>query len=143
MAEETREPQRFTGFLLRRAQQQHVATWLRIVGSEPTSIQYGVLSVLARRPGSAQKVLCEELDLDRSTIADLCVRLERNGLVSRSQDREDRRRNVLKLTEAGQAEFSRLGPLVEQVQAELSAGLSEAEIQQLRSLLNTMLTQPK
>ena len=143
MHAEAQEPQRFTGFLLRRAQQHHVSTWQRVVGSEPTSIQYAVLAVLARRPGSAQKDLCEELDLDRSTIADLCVRLERLGLVTRRQDREDRRRNVLELTSEGGAELDRLRPLVESVQTELAASLDPEELAQLRALLKKLLAHPE
>ena len=141
MSEETREPQKHTGFLLRRAQQLHVATWQDVVAGDVTSVQYGVLSVLARRPGLAQKEICEELDLDRSTIADICTRMEMNGLLSRTQDAEDRRRNVLELTPAGSAELNRLRPLVDTVQIELTAPLTAEEHRQLRQLLTKLLAQ--
>lgn len=135
MADESREPQRHTGFLLRRAQQRHVAVWQSIIVGDTTNVQYGVLAVLARRPGLAQKVICEELDLDRSTIADVCSRMEKNGLLTRIQDPDDRRRNVLDLTNAGRAELQRLRPLVDEVQHELTSGLTAAEHDQLRTLL--------
>lgn len=135
MSEETREPQKHTGFLLRRAQQKHVATWQETISGDTTSVQYNILAVLNRRPGSAQKELCEELDIDRSTIADVCTRMEKNGLVSRIPAVEDRRRNVLELTELGQSELARLRPLVDQVQQSLTEPLTAEEHQQLRSLL--------
>lgn len=135
MSEETREPQKHTGFLLRRAQQKHVATWQETISGETTSVQYNILAVLNRRPGSAQKELCEELDIDRSTIADVCTRMEKNGLVSRIPAVEDRRRNVLELTELGHSELERLRPLVEQVQQSLTEPLSPEEHLQLRYLL--------
>jgi len=135
MSEETREPQRHTGFLLRRAQQKHVATWLEVIDGDTTSVQYGVLSVISRRDGVAQKEICEELDLDRSTIADVCARMEKNGLVSRRPADDDRRRNVLNLTPKGEAELARLRPLVDQVQVNLTSRLSSAELAQLRTLL--------
>jgi DNA-binding MarR family transcriptional regulator len=139
MTEESREPQRHTGFLLRRAQQKHVATWQSVISGDTTSVQYGVLAVLDRRPALAQKEICDELDLDRSTVADICSRMEKNGLLSRIQDRQDRRRNVLDLTPAGRAELARLKPLVEEVQVRLTRTLSAAELEQLRALLARLI----
>jgi len=139
MTEETREPQRHTGFLLRRAQQKHVATWQSVISGDTTSVQYGVLAVLDRRPALAQKEICDELDLDRSTVADICSRMEKNGLLSRIQDRQDRRRNVLDLTPAGRAELARLKPLVDEVQVRLTRTLSAAELEQLRALLARLI----
>lgn len=136
---ETREPQRHTGFLLRRAQQRHVATWMSIIDGDVTSGQYGILAVLERRPGLAQKEICEELDFDRSTIADVCSRLEKNGLVTRAQAVDDRRRNVLHLTPAGHSELARLRPLVDQVGDNLTAPLTSEEHAQLRMLLRKLL----
>ena len=102
-------------------------------------MQYGVLAVLARRPGAAQKELCEELDLDRSTVAEVCVRMERNDLISRVPDESDRRRNVLRLTELGRAELNRVTPLVEAVQIQLARGLTPEEHERLRELLSKLL----
>ena len=73
------------GYLLRRAQQAHVAVWQSEVSKEVTSVQFGVLSVLARTPGASQTELCAQLDLDRSTIADIVARLERRGLIERCE----------------------------------------------------------
>lgn len=139
MNKETREPQRHTGFLLRRAQQKHLAIWQNLIPTDTTSVQYGVLAVIERRSGIAQKEICEELDLDRSTIADVCSRMEKNGLVTRKPAPEDRRRNVLELTEAGSAELNRLRPLVDDVQNELTSQLSAAELAQLRSILTRII----
>ena len=141
MMDDSRDPQRHTGFILRRAQQRHVATWLSIIEGDVTSGQYGILAVLDRRPGLAQKEICEELDFDRSTIADVCSRMEKNGLVTREQDTEDRRRNVLHLTSAGRAELSRLRPLVERVGEELTSPLTSEEHTQLRMLLSKLLSE--
>ena len=139
MSEETREPHKHTGFLLRRAQQKHVATWQSVVDGDITSVQYGVLAVLSRRNGIAQKEICEELDLDRSTVADVCSRMEKSGLVTRTPAVADRRRNVLELTAAGSAELSRLRPLVEQVQTKMTQVLSPEEHEHLRKLLTKLL----
>lgn len=136
MSDENLEPQKHTGFLLRTAQQAHVAAWQEVINdSDVTNIQYGILSVLSRRPGVSQKEICEELLLDRSTVGDVCVRMEKNGLLSRVADENDRRRNVLELTPAGAAEYARLVPLVVEVQKKLTSKLTATEVQQLRALL--------
>lgn len=143
MNKETREPQKHTGFLLRRAQQKHVATWQETIDGDTTSVQYNILAVLNRKPGSAQKELCEELDIDRSTIADVCTRMEKNGLVTRVPAEEDKRRNVLELTALGNSEFERLQPLVQEVQDRLTAPLTDTEHAQLRVLLAKLVENPR
>jgi DNA-binding MarR family transcriptional regulator len=65
--------------------------------------------------------------------------MEKNGLLSRIQDRQDRRRNVLDLTPAGRAELARLKPLVEEVQARLTRTLSAIDLEQLRALLARLI----
>jgi DNA-binding MarR family transcriptional regulator len=129
------EPLRHTGHLLRRAQQLHVAVWLRDVCSETTSVQFAALTVLDQRPGASQRDLGRALDLDRSTIADLVARMVRRGLIERERDEGDRRRNVLQLTIPGRDELGRLRPRVEAIEPILTGGLSPSERDQLRRLL--------
>jgi DNA-binding MarR family transcriptional regulator len=133
------EPLRHTGHLLRRAQQLHVAVWLRDVCTETTSVQFAALTVLDQRPGDSQRDLGRALDLDRSTIADLVARMVRRGLIERERDEDDRRRNLLQLTAAGRDELARLRPRVEAIEPTLTAGLSPSERDQLRRLLHRAL----
>ena len=77
---------RFTGSLVRRAQQRHVAVWLSEVSAEITNVQYEALEILQLTPGVNQRQLGDELDVDRSTIADLVARMVRNNLIERSDD---------------------------------------------------------
>lgn len=125
------EPQRHIGNLIRRAQQLHVTTWARVVSSSITSAQYSVLVVLDRRGAASQRELCDEVDLDRSTVAGLVRRLERGGLIVRHRADGDARRNVVTLTPVGATERRRLAPYVAEVQRELVAGLGEDEAQML------------
>ena len=133
------EPRHHTGQLIRRAQQLHVAVWLREACSETTSVQFAALTVLDQRPGASQRDLGHALDLDRSTIADLVARMARRGLIQRERDADDRRRNVLQLTAAGRDELARLRPRVETIELTLTAGLSPRERDQLRRLLHRAL----
>jgi DNA-binding MarR family transcriptional regulator len=129
----------YTGYLIRRAQQAHVATWQREVSAEVSSVQFGVLNVLAGNPGASQQHLVEKLDLDRSTIADIVARLERRGLIERIRDDGDKRRNVLHLTALGDSELEALIPRVARVDEVLTQGLDDAEKTELRRLLSNML----
>jgi MarR family transcriptional regulator, temperature-dependent positive regulator of motility len=130
---------RFTGSLVRRAQQRHIAVWLSEVSAEITSVQFAALEILERTPGVNQRQLGDELDVDRSTIADLVARMVRNGLIERSDDPVDKRSYVLFLTTAGKKQLATLRPRVEQVDRILTAGLTQRERLELRRLLLALL----
>jgi MarR family transcriptional regulator, temperature-dependent positive regulator of motility len=124
---------------VRRAQQRHVAVWLAEVSAEITSVQYAALEILHRTPGVNQRQLGDELDVDRSTIADLVARMVRNDLIERSDDPVDKRSYVLFLTAAGKKQLAALRPRVEEVERVLTARLSERESLELRRLLLALL----
>jgi len=138
-AAQEREPERHTGYLIRRAQQRHVAAWTRIVSTEISSVQYSILVSLDRRGEASQRELCDDVDLDRSTVADLVSRMERRGLIQRRRDPADARRNTVTLTERGLAERRRLAPLVAQVEHELIGSLDADERAALRRALRALL----
>ncbi|WP_322028934.1 MarR family winged helix-turn-helix transcriptional regulator [Paraburkholderia sp. J76] len=130
---------KFTGSLVRRAQQRHVAVWLSEVSAEITSVQYAALEILLEKPGINQRQLGDDLDVDRSTIADLVARMVRNGLVRRSDDPLDKRSYVLFLTAAGKKQLAILRPRVEEVEHILTARLNVSERLELRRLLLALL----
>lgn len=132
-------PEHYVGHLLRRAQQLHLAAWLREVATDITSVQFAALSVLARTPGLSQAALGAALDLDRSTIADLTRRMAARELLTRVRSADDNRRNVLELTGCGLAVLAELQPRVEGLEPVLTAGLSAQEAAELRRLLHTLL----
>jgi DNA-binding MarR family transcriptional regulator len=133
------EPQRYTGYLIRRAQQRHVAAWARLVSTQTSSVQFAVLTVLDQLGEASQQQLCAAVDLDRSTIADIVARMEQRGLLSRRRATDDRRRNITVLTSAGHAELERLRPGVEAVERELTGGLDAGAREALRSGLRRVL----
>lgn len=132
-------PQHFTGHLLRRAQQAHLAAWAEHVSTAVTSVQFAALSVLARDPGRSQAALCAELGLDRATIADLVRRMEARGHVQRTPDPHDARRKVVTLTDAGHEALRMLLPRVESLEPILTGRLTAPERAQLRMLLERVV----
>ncbi|GGR53248.1 DNA-binding MarR family transcriptional regulator [Nocardioides luteus] len=136
---EAPEPLRYTGHLLRRAQQVHLAVWQQEVSTEVTSVQFAALAVLDGMPGASQAELGADLFLDRSTIADVVSRMVRRGLIARTQDTVDRRRKTLTLTADGRAALETLRPRVEAIEPLLTGGLTTVERADLRRLLDKML----
>ncbi|KMM47258.1 hypothetical protein CWIS_01065 [Cellulomonas sp. A375-1] len=130
---------RHTGFLVRRTQQAHLAAWAQEVGPRLTNVQFGVLNVLHRLGEASQRELCDALDLDRSTVAGLVARLEARGLVARVRATADRRRNVVRLTDAGLALLRELVPSAARVDAVLTSALTPTERETLQHLLTTIL----
>jgi len=127
------------GYLIRRAAQAHVAAWVREVSPDTTSVQFGVLASLSRAEGMSQRELCDALDLDRSTIADIVARLERRGLVARRRDTRDLRANVVTLTARGVEEHEELVPRVAEMNRGLTSRLDEGERAELARLLTEVL----
>lgn len=134
---------RYTGSLVRRAQQRHLAVWLSEVSADVTSVQYAALAALQKTPGLNQRQLGDELDVDRSTIADLVARMVRNDLVERSDDPVDKRSYVLFLTAAGKKQLATLRPRVDAVERILTATLTPQECTELKRLLGVMLSEPE
>ena len=129
----------YTGFLLRRAQQLHAAVWQQEASADYTSVQFGALNLLQANPGIDQRTLGEHLALDRSTIADVCHRLERRGLIVRDRDPQDRRRNVLSLSDRGRGVLAGLLPRADRVHEVLVGGLDERDRLELHRLLGLLL----
>lgn len=130
----------YTGLLIRRAQQKHVALWLELVSAEITGPQFGVLAALHKWPGMSQADLCLELDLDRSTIADLIGRMVDRGIVTRDDHAEDKRRYALTLSELGENEFRQLEPKVAALDEALTKKLNQDEHDELQRLLKLVVS---
>lgn len=133
----------FTGLLVRRTQQAHLALWQLLVSREISSPQFGVLAELNSQPGISQADLCLRLDLDKSTINDLVNRLVNRSLIYRNKDVFDRRKYVLTLTALGLAELGVLQPKVATLDEALTSGLSASERTQLQVLLSKLLENTK
>lgn len=89
------------GYGARRMYQAYLAAWNRHVDPVLTGPQFAVLSAVRAYPESDQSSLAGAAALDTSTMADLCRRLERRGLILRTESPRDARRKLLSLTDEG------------------------------------------
>ena len=100
---------------------------------------YRLLAALQEFGPASQAKLGRHAGLDRSDVAAALSELAGQGLVERTRDPADGRRNVVTMTPAGAAQLERLDSLVASVQDELLAPLSADERDLLRRLLTRLL----
>jgi MarR family transcriptional regulator, lower aerobic nicotinate degradation pathway regulator len=134
------ELDRAPGHLIRRAHQRAVAAFSAgTAGTDITPIQFAILTTLLKTQGMDQATLAAQLALDAATSGSVIGRLERKGLLRRTQDTQDKRRRLLWLTPAG-AEIgqSMAGP-VERLEAGILGVLQAGEQQELMRLLSKLV----
>jgi DNA-binding MarR family transcriptional regulator len=101
--------------------------------------QVAVLTSLdAFGPGS-QAELSRRTGIFRSDMVSVLNTLEADGYVGRAPDPDDKRRNVITLTEPGRTRLAELSRIGDGVQEELLAPFDEAEREQLIDLLGRLV----
>ncbi len=97
--------------------------------------QYGEDCPADRPEGSTPADLAAAAGVSRATMTGLIDTLERDGLVTRQPDQQDRRMMLVQMTPMGSDLMARLLPLHFQTVAELLSPLNESERQTLVQLL--------
>jgi DNA-binding MarR family transcriptional regulator len=95
----------------------------------------GVLLAIASNEPTSQQQIAQRMGVDRTTMVAIIDALEAKGLIARRPDSEDRRRNVVELTSAGQEILQAGISASDGAEAKLLAPLSPEENLQLRDLL--------
>jgi len=127
------------GYLLKHAQLR--LTELTSAALEPYGIngrQLAVLLVLAGHEPGSQQQAAQRLGIDRTTMVALLDALEDKGLVARHPHAEDRRRNVVDLTEAGRDTLSRAAEASADAEHRFLASLTPSAAEQLRETLRAL-----
>src|SRR3954470_17662943 len=97
--------------------------------------ELAVLLFLDGREPESQQQAAARLGIDRTTMVGLLDSLEGKHLVARRPDAGDRRRNVVVLTDAGQAKLREATEASDAAERELLGELDNHEAAQLRELL--------
>jgi DNA-binding MarR family transcriptional regulator len=113
------------GHLIRRAQQISVSMFRDTVQLDMTPTQYAVLRMLQEAPGIDQLTLAGLVALDRSSTAEIAVRLEAKGWVQREM--LPRGRRCLTLTVEGETVLASMASSVLALHDKLLAKLSPEE----------------
>jgi DNA-binding MarR family transcriptional regulator len=114
------------GYLLKHAQQ------LLVQAAAPVMAKYGIdgrelaiLTVLAADYPLSQHEAAGRLGVDRTTMVALVDELESKGLVERHRSLQDRRKNIVQLTEAGKRCLDGAGRARDEVERDFLAPLGD------------------
>ena len=126
------------GHLIRRAHQIAVSVFYETLGREVTPVQYAVLRTLQDKPGIDQVTLAQQVALDTSSTADIAVRLEGKGWITRKMLARGQRE--LRLTPEGEELLARMVPGMQEMQNALLGMLTEQERRDFLQLLSKFVT---
>lgn len=122
--------------LLHRAQQEAVNMSAAELAEHNLTIrQFTVLAALHEDDGQSQSSLVETTGIDRSTLADMVSRMEKNGLVKRLSSKNDARAKSVSLTTAGEKAYKKSAPIVAFADEELVSGLRKSQRDSLMRIL--------
>jgi DNA-binding MarR family transcriptional regulator len=100
---------------------------------------YDFLATVAERGPLSQRELADTLRIDAARIVAMTDELEGRGLVARSVDPSDRRRNQVALTAAGKSLTTKVRRVATKVEVDLLSALSVDERTTLRALMRRSL----
>ena len=99
----------------------------------------GIMRLLQAEPGLSQQQLSERLGAVPSRVVSYVDELERRGWITRSRDTDDRRVNVLTVTDAGRDEFKGIAVVARAHEQRITEGLDDADRATLLELLNKLV----
>lgn len=107
-----------------------VGTYVERAASELriTQAEAHVLAELARQGPTPIATLHREFGRKRSTLTNILDRLEQRKLVRRELNRQDRRSFIIHLTAAGMRAASRITRVLDELERELCAELSDSDL---------------
>lgn len=125
--------------MLRRASQ--AADYLfasEVDDREITSRQFVVLQAIAAGDGVSQTAIVEKTGIDRSTIADVVMRLQKKGLVVRKRSKEDARAYAVRLTDAGKKALDVSQRAAKRVDGRIGGKLPSQKREELLDILRSI-----
>jgi MarR family transcriptional regulator, lower aerobic nicotinate degradation pathway regulator len=100
---------------------------------------YRLLAALEEWGSASQADLARSTSVDRSDVVTVLGALERLGLIERTVDPNNRRRNIVSITRAGSEQLGALDRVIDEVQDRVLAPLSQNERRQLTKLLRRLV----
>jgi DNA-binding MarR family transcriptional regulator len=107
-------------------------------GAGLRSYHYRLLAALDEQGPSSQADLGRSTSVDRSDVVTVLAELERRGLITRTVDPSNRRRNIVSITNAGVEQLHELDAVIGEIQDEVLEPLSQNERRQLIRLLRKL-----
>jgi DNA-binding MarR family transcriptional regulator len=133
-------PDAHLGFLLKHVQLRYFE--LTAAALAPLGVNGREAAVLRAIDGTSelsQGEIASRMGVDRTTMVAHIDDLQNKGLVRRTQDPQDRRRNVVELTAAGRDIVHRVADVAAQAERTFLRRLSAADAEQFRKTLRILL----
>ena len=121
-------------------------TFLRAFVTESIDItteQWSVLACLWEKDKVTQQALCSLTAKDKPSMTRLIDKLEKRNLVTRVSDNNDRRINLIHLTDAGLALQQRATQIVHQVANKTLNNITDEELDTSRTVLKKIMANLK
>ncbi len=131
------------GYNIRRAQ---IVLWRdfsrTVADGEIRPGMFSAIALVRANPGIAQVELAAELSIDKASMVSLIDRLEDAGWIVRTRSQEDRRRQGLTVTTAGEKIYKTLKREMLDHEQKFAALYTDAERKQLVNLLRRLHNAP-
>lgn len=101
--------------------------------------EWRAMVVLASHAGCAATDVAEHTGLDKMSVSRALAGLEKRGRIQRVADADDQRRSQLRLTAAGKKLFTTIGIKATEREAQLFAGLTNAELTGITVTLDKLI----
>ena len=108
-----------------------------------TQRQFAVLFAVEQQEGVSQTVLVRMTGIDRSTLADMIVRMQNKDLLARKRTEEDQRANAVRITPTGRRALRATLPAVARAEAQLLEALSPRQRTEFVKMLTTIKDKAK
>jgi DNA-binding MarR family transcriptional regulator len=101
--------------------------------------EWRIIAVLGRRPGLTAKEIAEATEMDKVAVSRAVARLSARRRIRATADREDARRQQLRLTRDGEDLHARIAPIALATEEKLLSALNARERAELDALIDRLL----
>lgn len=100
-----------------------------------TRSQWGLIAVVARRPGATQRTIAEVLEMSEASAGRLIDRLCADGLLERRERDDDRRARAVYITAAAEPLLAQAAEIGREISLLIFRGLDHEDLENLSRLL--------
>ncbi len=104
-----------------------------------TGSKWKIILALNLSDDLSQKELAEKIYVDGSTLVPIIDRMERDGLVERRQDQNDRRNNRIFLTKKSESVVNSIIEIILELRKIIYKGLSQEELESAKKILKKII----
>lgn len=127
--------------LLLKYAKKYVNTKIREAGVSNT--EHNICTFLYFHRDSYQDMIANSLMLDKTTVAKAILSLEERGLITRKQNPDNRRKNILNITDAGKQTITDVVDVYDEWLKNIETCLSSEEKEQFRDYCERLLEKAK